>query len=66
MPFSQDDYIQTSALANEIVILASIIHNYPNLTDRQQRQTLTDILDRIARKHGFELRRIPGETEDEE
>jgi hypothetical protein len=58
-PLNVLDYTQWSALITNSVLIRSIETSYPSMTMTDQDQLIIDILDRIARIHGWSVRREP-------
>lgn len=57
MPLDPTDYARASALVVHATLVKSIEASYPHLTVEIQNAMLIDILDRVARVHGWGLRR---------
>lgn len=56
-----NDYARLSALVTHAVLIKGIEHSYPALSLDEQNAIIVDILDRVARMQGWELRRMPAE-----
>jgi hypothetical protein len=58
-PMNSADYVHWSSLITNSVLIKSIEANYPTLTIAEQDALLIEVLDRIARIHGWSLKREP-------
>jgi hypothetical protein len=57
MSLDPTDYTKASALVVHATLVKSIEASYPHLTIAVQNAMLIDILDQVARVHGWRLRR---------
>jgi hypothetical protein len=53
------DYVKAAAIVTNVSIKMSIRFSWPHLEEKDREVMLIDVIDRMARLHGWSLRREP-------